>query len=260
MTKAESTDRRGFLGLLGAAAATLAGNDSKESYRKVEELTNLVRPPGASDDFLSKCIRCFKCGEACPYDCISFGDREKGISFGTPYVLPRQQPCFLCQGKDSDFLDGGKVRETMLDIDPDTLRCGEACPTGALEEIPNAEKAILERTSMGTAVIDRSECIAWTVNNCDRCVKACPFDEAISMNPGIFDVNLPGEQMTGEEIGEALSYMVKGVKPEVHDACNGCGICEYECPVGDNIEGEYPHAVELPDTGPAAITIEKEVP
>lgn len=77
-------------------------------------------------------------------------------------------------------------------------RCIEVCPTSALEPFDPA----VER--LGVAVIDVDECIAWRQGGCIRCSEVCPYG-AISLNE--YDRPVVDE-----------------------DLCNGCGVCEYECP------------------------------
>jgi ferredoxin len=81
------------------------------------------------------------------------------------------------------------------------MRCVAVCPSGALREVS------AEETRMGSAVVDRETCVAWTGTLlCRTCYNVCPFpDEAI---------DLPM------------------LRPEVlEDGCTGCGICVHACPV-----------------------------
>ena len=113
-----------------------------------------LRPPGslAEDDFLSKCIRCGKCGEICPNRTIKYFGTENGIeSLDTPYIVPREQACILC------------------------MKCGDVCPTGAIESIPREAEPILEKVKMGKARVDRSLCLSWQGKTCGVCYRACPL-------------------------------------------------------------------------------------
>jgi len=83
----------------------------------------VLRPPGARRDFLARCIRCGKCLEACPFDSIRFLGISAGGLVHTPYIDPLKTPCYLCQKRGTDGKDHPVSRY---------LRCGEACPTGAL--------------------------------------------------------------------------------------------------------------------------------
>jgi len=116
----------------------------------------LLRPPGAQPepDFLAACIRCGQCVEACPYGSLRLAEVGDGAALGTPFIEPRETPCYLCQ-KYGD------------------MRCIPACPTGALQ--PVAEKS---QVRMGTAVIDQDACLAWNGVVCRACWHACPFPDA----------------------------------------------------------------------------------
>ncbi len=109
-----------------------------------------LRPPGATDDFEARCIRCGLCYFACNlmgYNAIRLGDSRDGPRLlGTP-IIDRQwlNPCTLC------------------------MECTKYCPTGALAEIPK------EETRMGIALIDPDLCWAWNSGDCKSCAKACPF-------------------------------------------------------------------------------------
>lgn len=112
-----------------------------------------IRPPGADPkDFLSSCIRCFKCGEACPNQCIHFAGIDKGLAhLFTPYLEPRDKPCILC------------------------MKCGEACPTGALRAIKENAGEIQKYVRMGNAEVDTSLCYSYAGRACGVCYDACPF-------------------------------------------------------------------------------------
>lgn len=125
-----------------------------------------LRPPGAlaEEDFLSRCIRCGRCGEACPNQCIlPLKGRTAGVAQGTPAIQPRRQACMLCNG-----------------IDGDTLRCTAACPTGALQLVKKSD--IRDKVAMGVAEIDQALCYSYNGYTCGVCVIACPFGgEAITI-------------------------------------------------------------------------------
>ncbi len=72
-----------------------------------------LRPPGAiaEKDFLTKCIRCGLCVEACPFDTLKLARAEDNIAIGTPYFVPRKIPCYMCKD----------------------IPCVPPCPTGALD-------------------------------------------------------------------------------------------------------------------------------
>ncbi|RMG73487.1 MAG: 4Fe-4S dicluster domain-containing protein [Nitrospirae bacterium] len=178
----------------------------------------LLRPPGARRDFLQRCIRCGKCIEACPYDSIRFPDITSGGSIFTPYIDPLKTPCYLCQQRGPDGIDRPISKY---------LRCGDACPTGALKRIVNTRET-LERLpdelKMGISVINRKLCLAWQYDSCGECYYNCPLkDKALRDRP-------PGEIIEG----------ATGVRPYVDpDFCVGCGMCNYVCPVKERIARSY---------------------
>ncbi len=151
-----------------------------------------LRPPGAvaEEVFLQKCLRCGRCAHACPYAAVQMGDLADGLAIGTPLIVPRQTPCYLC---------------------PD-LPCVKACPSGALDpQLTDAQK-----TRMGTAVIvEREECLSLKGLRCEACYRACPLlDKAISI-----------ENYLNVRTGRHAIF-----EPVVHKQhCTGCGICEQVC-------------------------------
>ncbi len=119
---------------------------------------SLLRPPGAQSeqDFLSRCIKCGKCIEACPYLALSPARDDAGFAVGTPVIDARAQACRLCE----DF------------------PCVSACPTGALRDI-----SARSEVRMGVAVIDEDVCIAFQGMRCEVCYRTCPLiDQAIHID------------------------------------------------------------------------------
>ena len=137
---------------VGALAAGLAFG-----YQILNPKTDndaLLRPPGAlaERDFLARCIRCGKCGLACPDRIVKF---DAGITAtdATPRIDAREGACRLCAD----------------------LPCIAACPTGALAPVESREAV-----RMGTAVIDRDRCLSLKGMRCEVCYRVCPFiDSAI---------------------------------------------------------------------------------
>lgn len=87
--------------------------------------------------------------------------------------------------------------------------CGQVCPTGAIRPLPQTERI---HAKIGTAMIKRERCLVWEQDKvCLVCDEICPYD--------------------------AIEFReVDGLRrPFVTETrCNGCGQCEYKCPV----EGE----------------------
>ncbi len=120
-----------------------------------------LRPPGAlpEEAFLSRCIHCGQCGEACPNRTIKYFGLENGWeSIDTPHIIPREKACILC------------------------MKCGEVCPTGAIKPIAREARAILDGVEMGRARVDESLCLSFQGKSCGVCYRACPLpDVAITV-------------------------------------------------------------------------------
>lgn len=113
-----------------------------------------IRPPGALSEeaFLSKCIRCRRCGQVCPNETIKYFGGLDPVLSGTPYVNPREKGCILC------------------------MKCNNTCPSGALTPIPDDADEILKQVRMGKAVVDKNICNSFNGYVCGVCVHACPYD------------------------------------------------------------------------------------
>lgn len=161
---------------------------------------SLLRPPGALDefDFLLACTRCDKCIKACPQDSILPAGPGSALASGTPHILPRNMPCFLCT----------------------SLPCIPACPEGALvwpkRKVGEEELEGPPAVRMGLARVKPRLCLTWEHEDepaqpCTTCVDRCPYPgKAIRM----------GEPAEGQ-----LPH------PEViADFCTGCGLCTFGCP------------------------------
>ncbi|MGE5707392.1 MAG: 4Fe-4S binding protein, partial [Bacteroidota bacterium] len=98
-----SLPKRQFLGAL------LLGTSLFLPWRKKDET---LRPPGAGEDFLGKCVRCGACLKACPTHALQPSLFERGWEgLLTPRFSPRQGYC-----------------------EPECTRCHEVCPTGAIKK------------------------------------------------------------------------------------------------------------------------------
>ncbi|CUS76757.1 ferredoxin-type protein NapG [Candidatus Kryptonium thompsonii] len=144
----------GIFSLSGLWISTRVG-DKKRNYQFPDPLSDLFKdsvniyPPGAVDDFTSKCISCGICADVCRqlgYNAITFTSLKDGLSSALPVVKDmRDNPCTLC------------------------MECTKVCPTGALIEIPK------DKVRMGIALIDFSICLGWNGDVCLSCSKACPL-------------------------------------------------------------------------------------
>lgn len=152
--------RRWFLHRLGAIAlqvavvwAVLMGvlrlrmpHGSPQGARRA---LGIVRPPGAlmEPEFLSACIRCTRCADACSSNAIQLFGPETGALQGTPFIDPIDAACNMC------------------------LACGPVCPTEAL--LPLSEVA---EVKMGLAVVDDRLCVSINGTGvCGACFTACPL-------------------------------------------------------------------------------------
>ena len=133
----------------------------------------LIRPPGALDEssFLERCIRCGECMKVCPNNALQPALLEAGVEgMWTPVVAPRIGYC-----------------------EPSCVLCGQVCPTGAIWEITQAEKAWLPASaaqnakpiSLGTAFYNRGRCLPWAMaTECIVCEEWCPTSpKAIFLHP-----------------------------------------------------------------------------
>ena len=193
-----SSRRKFILGTARAAGLVALGGLVWSAY--VDEVTAntlILRPPGAikEEDFLSTCIKCGMCVEACPFDTLVLAGPGDNKPLGTPFFIPREIPCYMC---------------------PD-IPCVPVCPTGALDisSVSTNGKLDINKSEMGVAIVDDKNCIAFWGIQCDACYRACPLmDEAISLK---YEKN----ERTGKHAF---------LKPIVNsDICTGCGLCERAC-------------------------------
>ena len=181
-------------GIAKVVAGTLvAGGIVGASIRTSDDT---LRPPGAGDeqDFLSKCIKCGRCIEACPHKALVVDNGTFGIgsTVGTPTFDMRTMACRLCE----DF------------------PCVDACPTGALQPVYSRDTA-----HIGTAVIKRDLCIAVKGMRCEVCYRACPLiDQAMTIDYHMRD-------------NDTLHAVFEPIVNPVY--CTGCGICLERCVVDD---------------------------
>lgn len=156
-------DRRSFLknfASLGAASA--AGAAACGLLEEPAEAGKApIRPPGAlpEDEFLSTCIRCMRCSDACPNQAIQATPPEAGsASAGTPFIKAREQTCMLCSRVETDY-----------------LRCTQVCPSGALQPVRKTFDEIQSHVRMGVAKIDFNLCYSYNNYTCGTCYHACPM-------------------------------------------------------------------------------------
>ena len=179
--------KRQLITVLGASIL-LAPLAKTLLHRKV--LGRLIRPPGSipESDFLNVCIHCGKCMKVCP---------TNGL-----------QPCILEAGVNGLWTP--RLAARIGGCEKNCHMCGQVCPTSAIRKLPLDEKTYVK---MGTAVIDRSRCIAWEQDKvCLICDEACPYNAISSLNETIRETTL--------------------LRPFVDERiCTGCGLCEARCPI-----------------------------
>ncbi len=219
MAKVDKTRRRIiFRTLQGATLVAVGGSFWAGFVHENAQAELVLRPPGAipEEDFLATCIHCGLCVEACPFDTLKLGAYGEDVPVGTPYFIPRDIPCYLCED----------------------IPCAAACPTGALDllSLTDEEGELdVSKSRMGVAVIDYNNCIANRGLRCDACVRACPYIEK-----AIF-VDSRRNPRTGKH-----AMLVPVVDA---DYCTGCGLCEKACITEKPAIFVLPRDVALGSTG-----------
>jgi polyferredoxin len=175
-----------------------------------ERNPRLIRPPGSlgESDFLARCIRCGECMKVCPNNALHPALTQAGFEgLWSPVLVPRVGYC-----------------------EPSCVLCSQVCPTGAVWEISQAEKAWLPASQkpgvkpirIGTAFYDRGRCLPWSMaTECIVCEEWCPTSpKAIYLvTAEVFD-------------SQGVARRVR--QPYIDPArCVGCGACEFACPVKD---------------------------
>ena len=184
---------------------------------RVQRNVHLIRPPGARTelDFMATCARCAQCMKVCPTNVIQPAVFDAGIEgFFTPQMDYRRGYC-----------------------DWSCNECGKVCPTQAIRKLTLDEKRL---KVIGRAYIDRNTCIPWAEGrDCLVCEELCPTpDKAI-----IFETGTVGGQgssgVQGGGAGQGTGANAEGAIVKlpyvVPERCIGCGICEYKCPVANEV-------------------------
>jgi polyferredoxin len=196
--------RRKVMGSMAAGVVAVTLFRSGDAF-EAKRSPFLVRPPGslAEEDFLERCIRCGQCMRVCPNNALHPTFLEAGFEgLWTPYLIARIGYC-----------------------EPTCTFCGQVCPTGALNELTQAEKVGDDTTPpmrIGTAFFDRGRCLPWAMATpCIVCEEWCPTSpKAIYLR----------EETTTDHEGNEVVVQRPHVDPAL---CTGCGACEYACPVHD---------------------------
>lgn len=263
MEKSKSDiDRRQFLKNSTVALVSLGAVGVGVNYLKQFNTQNdktLLRPPGAvnEDEFIYACIKCGLCVQICPVEAVKLAEIKEGLSYGTPYINPREQAC---------------------DFSCDAMQCVETCPTAALDFIPfkkagenamiNYQKenpipddnhnpfivqsiAMKATTKMGKAVTNHKTCLSRNGKGFNGTPRKDDFKgvyrspnpkrkerKASPVNDHLFNRDLCDLCVTECPIGDTAIIMEektnrRGQKhwvPKVLDGCTGCGVCEMVCP------------------------------
>ncbi len=155
----------------------------------------LVRPPGSREesDFLSRCVRCGECMKVC--------------------ITGGLQPTLLEAGIEGLWTPLLVSRIGYCEYN--CTLCGQVCPTSAIRKLSGEEK---RATVIGLAFVDPSRCIPFAQGTpCIVCEEHCP-----TPRKAIVFREQPGKGGAPVQVPVVVTEL-----------CNGCGICEYKCPVPD---------------------------
>ena len=143
-------DRRQLFKNLFVFVGDKVADYASKKIERVMPKGDYLRPPGAVEEteFLSLCTRCDECIKVCPAKAIKRYQGLMDVAVGTPVIMPRENPCVLCNG----------------------LLCIAACKEGALKPVAHADKV-----NMGIARINESRCLAWGGQDCQLCYIKCPL-------------------------------------------------------------------------------------
>ncbi|MFI3270658.1 MAG: 4Fe-4S dicluster domain-containing protein [Pseudomonadota bacterium] len=190
---------------------------------------SILRPPCAAPEkeFLARCIHCGQCAQVCPHGSIVMRSGfEHLVDYArhTPEIFPESKPCYLCM-KCPPVCPSGALTTDIMDL---AQRAAMAeimqDEEGRASSKSNEDKAKADRVlmakataaaniaamseaNMGQAYILQDRCHNHTGGiMCWTCYDRCPLR------------------------GKAI-VLAGGFTPAVTEACVGCGICEYVCPV-----------------------------
>jgi MauM/NapG family ferredoxin protein len=167
------------------------------TFKSPSSAERMLRPPGVNDEsaFLKKCVRCGECMKVCLKNAL-YPDYYRAGVYGIfmPVIIPRLGYCeYNCN------------------------LCGQVCPTGAIPNQPLEKK---KKSIIGLAAVDKNHCLPYAKKiNCIVCEEHCPIPEKAIRLESVEERGYDGQVITLKR-----PYIVE-------ELCNGCGICEYVCPV-----------------------------
>lgn len=193
--------RRGFFfGLIGATGAGLGVATGLAHERDGHTDSYPIRPPGSvpEEKFRRQCIRCGQCIKVCPSHVLQPAGFELGLDgLWTPAVA-------------ADFAG----------CEPSCNNCGQACPTGAIRELPLDEK---RAARLGLAVIDTNTCLPHCGKEaCGWCYSACAAAGYNAIEYVRVGMAYDGRGMLSAESGFLAPVALA-------DKCVGCGLCQARC-------------------------------
>ena len=167
-------ERRNIL-RTGAAAALFAvmiGGGAALGKKAFAKVKSVLLPAGAKNPqrFANRCLNCNLCVQNCPMKILKKADGD----FPAVHLDISKNFCAF-----------------------DCHKCGDVCPSGAIERLPSAVK---QKTQIGVARVDEDACV-----RCGLCVMKCP---------------------------RQIIERADGEPPRIDaDKCVGCGACQNACPV-----------------------------
>ncbi|MCX5799371.1 MAG: 4Fe-4S binding protein [Proteobacteria bacterium] len=192
-TKVPFLERRVFIGGLvsGFFVSRAFSFTSPSRYER------LLRPPGVTDEkeFLKKCVRCGECIKVCLKSALYPAFFQTGLyGMFMPHMITRLGYCeYNCN------------------------LCGQVCPTGAIPNLPLEQK---KKSIIGLAAVDKNHCLPYAKKiNCIVCEEHCPIPEKAIKLESVVERDYRGKKIILKK-----PYVVE-------ELCNGCGICEYMCPL-----------------------------
>jgi ferredoxin len=180
----------------GAAASLMI---KQLPFSSIEQ-TPFIRPPGSvpEDQFLTQCVRCGECVQACPTGTLQPASFEHSLD-----ALWTPRGYGDCAGCDSGCNN-----------------CGQVCPTGAIRKLPLEEK---NAARMGLAVIDEKTCLPLAQRQqCQACVDACQAAgyQAIGQDVMAAELDANDQPIAG------TGFWIPQLNPVL---CVGCLACQAAC-------------------------------